>query len=206
MKRKRLSREESKRQTKKYLLQAAAKVFAEQGFHGASVDEIAEAAGYTKGAIYNHFNSKEDLFLALFDQNQAEDIQALTHLMEQSPPFDEFIQSLESFHELERSSNYTWSLLKMEFFLYAMRQESARHKLAKSLEETRNRFAVILKSYFDNQPIKPPFDANELAWLILSLDLGFGMQYYVDQEKIPTGLYARGLSRILKSDEQENPS
>ncbi len=156
MKRKRLSREESKRQTKKYLLQAAAKVFAEQGFHGASVDEIAEAAGYTKGAIYNHFNSKEDLFLALFDQNQAEDIQALTHLMEQSPPFDEFIQSLESFHELERSSNYTWSLLKMEFFLYAMRQESARHKLAKSLEETRNRFAVILKSYFDNQPIKPP--------------------------------------------------
>ena len=53
--------------TRRHLLEAAAIVFAQKGFHAATLDEVAAAAGFTKGAVYSNFKSKDDLFLALFD-------------------------------------------------------------------------------------------------------------------------------------------
>ena len=53
--------------TREHLLEAAAVVFARNGFHGSSLDEVAAAAGFTKGAVYSNFKSKEDLFVAVLD-------------------------------------------------------------------------------------------------------------------------------------------
>ena len=66
----RLTPEMRRDQIRTYLLEAAAAVFAARGFHAATLDEIAAAAGFTKGAIYSNFGSKEELFLALVDQRQ----------------------------------------------------------------------------------------------------------------------------------------
>ena len=54
--------------TKEHLLEAAAIVFARDGFHGASLDDIAALAGFTKGAVYSNFASKEDLFFAVYER------------------------------------------------------------------------------------------------------------------------------------------
>src|SRR5208282_2448720 len=64
----RLSREQSRAQTRERLLDAAREAFARNGFHGASVDEIASAAGFSTGALYSNFDGKEDLFLALMER------------------------------------------------------------------------------------------------------------------------------------------
>src|SRR4051812_11272388 len=64
----RLTREQSRAQTRERLLDAARDVFARSGFHGASVDEIASAASYSTGALYSNFDGKEDLFLALMER------------------------------------------------------------------------------------------------------------------------------------------
>ena len=61
-----LTPERRRQQTREHLLAAAAQVFAERGFHGATLDEVATVAGFTKGAVYSNFKNKEDLFLALF--------------------------------------------------------------------------------------------------------------------------------------------
>src|SRR6201996_3163022 len=61
----RLSRKEAKARTRERLLDSAVKVFALKGYAGASVDDIAEAAGFTIGALYSNFSGKEDLFIAL---------------------------------------------------------------------------------------------------------------------------------------------
>jgi len=77
MARKRLTRAESKARTRAYLLEAAAALFRRHGFEGTSVEQIAEEAGYTKGALYTHFASKEDLFAALLEstvRTQIEDL------------------------------------------------------------------------------------------------------------------------------------
>ena len=64
----RLTREESRAQTRDRLLEAAREVFARNGFHGASVEEIASAAGFSTGALYSNFEGKEDLFLVLMER------------------------------------------------------------------------------------------------------------------------------------------
>src|SRR3954451_4467402 len=68
----RLTRKESQARTRSQLLEAAGKVFADRGLQRATVDEVAEDAGYTKGAFYANFKSKEDLFLAMLDERFAQ--------------------------------------------------------------------------------------------------------------------------------------
>src|SRR5947208_14753248 len=74
----RLSRDERRRQTREELLEVAAGVFRELGYHRASVDLVAEAAGYTKGAVYSNFSGKDDLFLAVFDRETERRLRAVT--------------------------------------------------------------------------------------------------------------------------------
>ena len=64
-----LTQERRRQLTREHLLAAAAQVFAERGFYGATLDEVARVAGFTKGAVYSNFESKDDLFLALFKAN-----------------------------------------------------------------------------------------------------------------------------------------
>src|ERR1019366_10573898 len=77
-----------RQQTRDYLLSAAERVFAERGFHAASLDEVAAVAGFSKGAVYSNFKNKEDLFLALFKANYDREMQALRATLEGSevPP------------------------------------------------------------------------------------------------------------------------
>ena len=72
-----LTAERRRQQTREYLLHAAAQVFAERGFHEATIDEVASAAGFTKGAVYSNFKNKEDLFLALLEDAYARDTAAI---------------------------------------------------------------------------------------------------------------------------------
>ena len=83
-----LTAERRRQQTREYLLQAAAQVFAERGFHAATLDEVAAAAGFTKGAVYSNFKNKEDLFLALLEDAYAREMTALRATIEGSdvPP------------------------------------------------------------------------------------------------------------------------
>jgi AcrR family transcriptional regulator len=67
--RERWTPERRRQLTKDALVEAAAEVFAQRGFHGVSVDEIADAAGFTKGAVYSNFGSKEDLFFAVLQRH-----------------------------------------------------------------------------------------------------------------------------------------
>ena len=72
-----LTPERRRQQTRDHLLEAAARVFGERGYHGASLDDIAAAAGFTKGAVYSNFKSKEDLFLALLESRFASELEDL---------------------------------------------------------------------------------------------------------------------------------
>ena len=77
-----LTPERRRQQTREHLLAAAAEVFAERGFHGASLDEVAAVAGFTKGAVYSNFKNKEDLFLALFQANYDREMEAIRAITE----------------------------------------------------------------------------------------------------------------------------
>ncbi|MEI3614072.1 TetR/AcrR family transcriptional regulator [Pseudogracilibacillus sp. SO30301A] len=198
MSKKRLTREESKQQTRKELLEVASEMFAKQGFYSTSVDQIAEEAGYSKGAIYSNFGSKDDLFLSVFKENQKEDLQSLEAIAEEYDSLDEFINMIENNHQYERKENQDWSILKLEFLLYAMRDDSVSKKLAPILEESRSQMTNILKAFYQPDDQKRLVSIDKLAFLLLSLDIGIGIQSYVDEESIPENIFADGLKLLLK--------
>jgi len=78
-----LTPDRRRQQTRDHLLAAAAQVFAERGFHGASLDEVAAVAGFTKGAVYSNFRNKEGLFLSLFKANYDRGMEALRATLEE---------------------------------------------------------------------------------------------------------------------------
>lgn len=198
MTKKRLTRKESKQQTRKELLKVASQMFAKQGFYSTSVDQIAEEAGYSKGAVYSNFGSKDDLFLSVFTENQKEDLQNLKEIAEEYTSLDEFINMIEQNHQYERKENQDWSILKLEFLLYAMRDASVSQKLAPILEESRSQMTNILKRFYQIKDQKHLVSIDKLAFLLLSLDIGIGIQSYVDEESIPENVFAEGLRLLLK--------
>jgi AcrR family transcriptional regulator len=165
-----LTPERRRQQTRDHLVAAAAEVFAERGFHGASLDEVAAVAGFTKGAVYSNFKNKEDLFLALFKANYDHEMQALRATLEDpaAPPesrIGDFVTLIRD--ETERSRNM--GLLYQEFWLYAARNPAAREQFTRIEEEGVQAVAEIIEAERARQGIEPLESAVQAARLIVSL-------------------------------------
>src|ERR1700736_3807882 len=124
----RLTRKEKQAQTRSCLMHSAAKVFARRGLQQASIDEVAEDAGFTKGAFYANFKNKEELFLAMLDERFAERVEDIEQAIADEGSTvqkarrggDLFVQSLRA--DLE------WERLFFEFSAYAARDEDFRQE------------------------------------------------------------------------------
>src|SRR5438105_7722516 len=125
--RRRLTRVESRALTRKRLLQAGQEVFAERGFYGAPIEEIAERAGLSSGAFYSNFESKADLFLALMQERTAETVAEIARILESNHDPADFFQALRE-RRAHRATDPLWYMLHLEFVLFCMRNPEARLK------------------------------------------------------------------------------
>jgi AcrR family transcriptional regulator len=170
-----LTPERRRQQTREHLLAAAAEVFAERGFHGASLDEVAAVAGFTKGAVYSNFKNKEDLFLALFRANYEREMQALrTTLGDSAVPPESRISDFVSLIRDETRRARNMGLLYQEFLLYAARNPAAREQLTQIEDEGVRALAQILETERARQGIDPLESAVQMARLINVLFRGIG--------------------------------
>ena len=115
--------------TRRELLRSARFVFARDGFEHARLEDIALRARKTRGAFYDNFKDKEDVFLAIFEEDTAHDLTELGNLILALPTLDERIDALAEYvgdmcKDLERI------LLNLEFKLYAIRHPRKRKRLA----------------------------------------------------------------------------
>src|SRR6266702_2873416 len=113
------------RETQDKLLDAAEDVFVRDGYEGAQLDEIAATAGRSKGAVYTHFKSKEDLFLALFEHRTRSYIDRLAGDLRKCTSRK---QSLETFRAfiVDLVNDRTWPILTLEFKLFALRHPESK--------------------------------------------------------------------------------
>jgi AcrR family transcriptional regulator len=118
------------RETRDLLLRAAETIFARDGYEGAELGEIALLAGRTKGAIYGHFKSKEDLFMALFIERMSRNVNRMLELLAESTSIE---QNLTIFREYYVASleDKNWSLLLLEFKLFAIRHPESMERFRK---------------------------------------------------------------------------
>jgi AcrR family transcriptional regulator len=114
--------------TRAKLLAAASQLFTEQGFENTQLEEIAARAGYTRGAIYAHYASKEDLFLELLRERIDRPFAQLRFVLESEPSTAKRLEKFRKWisHQI---IDPTWAILTLEFKLYALRRPSARAKL-----------------------------------------------------------------------------
>ncbi len=190
-----LTPERRRAMTRQHLLEAAAIVFARDGFHGATIDKIAERAGFTKGAVYSNFKSKDDLFLALLDERAAREYALMSSALERGPE-DTSTRFDEASERVRISSAFwdeSWTMLYLEFVLYALRNPDARKKL---VEQVDREFALeqqLIQSEYDVVGVAPPFPIRSLAVVTSSMFLGMQLKRLiapdtVDQSTIDTAL------------------
>lgn len=190
----RLTREEKKRETRKHIMEAGATVFAQMGFHGASVDRIVEEAGYTKGAFYAHFESKEALFMALFEERLQWEVTSLTDVLGSSFTLDQLIGFLTRTYEEETEESRNWDLLKMEFVLYALREDSLRKPFADLVKQTVSRLEQDLAPVVRAEK---PDAANRAAWALVAFESGMAIYHYLMDGDLPDGLFTDVIRRLL---------
>ncbi|MGA8042367.1 MAG: helix-turn-helix domain-containing protein [Terracidiphilus sp.] len=121
------------RETQARLLAAAEQVFVRDGYEAAQLDEIAATAGRSKGAVYTHFKSKEDLFLALFEHRTRAYIDRLVSRLRECRSRKEQLEAFRAFY-VGLAQDSTWPILTLEFKLFALRHPEWKERFRKTFE------------------------------------------------------------------------
>ncbi len=171
-----LTQDRRRQLTREHLLAAAAVVFAEKGFHGATLDEVAKIAGFSKGAVYSNFESKDDLFLALFKSNYEREMELVVETLAASsiPPADRLNDFVALIQDESRHAPNT-ALLHQEFWLYAARNPEARARLAAIDDEAVETLANLLRSERERDGIDAIEDPERVARIIEVLFRGISL-------------------------------
>jgi AcrR family transcriptional regulator len=165
-----LTPERRRAMTRAHLLEAAAVVFAKKGFHGASLDEVATAAGFTKGAVYSNFVNKEDLFLALIDYRTEVQAAAVLHELDESSSESGAGDELTRIRELiARGYDEDMAALHFEFLAYAARHPGARAKLDATARKQHEVVVRIIAEQWKRRGYEPGYPADVLATIMLAL-------------------------------------
>jgi AcrR family transcriptional regulator len=171
-----LTPERRRQQTREHLLAAAAEVFGERGFHGASLDDVASVAGFTKGAVYSNFKNKEDLFLALFKANYDREMDAIRSALKDSeaPPEARISEFVSLFRDQSAQAGRNFTLLYQEFWLYAARNPEVREELIRIDDEGAQALADILQAERLRLGIEPLESPVQTARIVEILFRGIG--------------------------------
>lgn len=163
------TRQERQAATRAALLRSASRLVCKRGMQGASIDLIATEAGYTKGAFYANFSSKEDLFLAMLDERFAAELERLeTSMAGRGEAAQEARQAADDFLGY-LNSDPQWPRLYQEFAAYAARNPDFREQFAARQRALRARMAEVFArwaSAFDVEPPIPPMDVAAMTFFM----------------------------------------
>jgi len=177
------------------ILQAATSEFAGKGFAGTTIDAIADAAGFTKGAVYSNFGSKDDLFFALLDLQIDRRVEAVSALADKAGarPSAKAVGDLLMTGLLE---NRDWQMLFAEYWLRAMRDPEVRVRFA---EHRRSMRASIEDAFrrIDTSGIDPA----TATVLVLALNNGLSIEEFSDPGSVPHDLFGTVLAAIERNAE-----
>jgi AcrR family transcriptional regulator len=187
----RLSRAERKEMTRELLLDAAIEVFAEKGYHGASLDDVADTAGFTKGAVYSNFTRKSDLFRALLEREAGRAATARRQAIEVSPL--ELLPEIAGELARQPGSDPDLELLLVECWLAAARDPSLRAPLLASSQAMGEALAQKLAA----SGAETDLDGPELGVIFDALLNGLTMHRVLDPDGTQPELLAKALRKLL---------
>ncbi|WP_308257380.1 TetR/AcrR family transcriptional regulator [Pseudonocardia lacus] len=202
----RLTRAEAKARTRALVLDAAARTFARKGFAGASVEEIAEAAGFSIGAVYSNFGSKERLFVELLsDRASGQVAEAERILAEQVEAGQSPLLALGRMLTEVADKDTDLGLLQAEFWLYAVRNPAALDTLAARMREPRDALAEIVSGALDPRSPGAGTSPTAVATVVMALFHGLVRQRRIDPASVPDDLFGQALGWLFTGIEADPP-
>jgi AcrR family transcriptional regulator len=196
-----LSRREKQQRTRTSLLKAAAQLFCKRGLEGTSIDEVAQAAGYTKGAFYANFKSKEELFLVMLDERFSSELQRLDRaLAGTQEPHEEALAAAADF--IHFASDDEWQSLYFQFLAHAARNEDFRQELATRQRAMRDRLAEVFGRWKDGIGLEPALPLEDITAMTFFMADGFLVNRIIEpglSEDLYTtmvGVFLRGLEAM----------
>jgi AcrR family transcriptional regulator len=193
----RLTRAEQKEATRSRLLESAATVFARAGMQQASIEQVAEHAGFTKGAFYANFKSKEELFLAMLDDRFAKHLEEIDRVLESDEePEVQARAGAANFVEFI-SSDPEWERLFFEFSAYASRDKTFRRELVARRRQLQERMTELYRERAAELDVEPPFPMEEIARMTFAMADGIALQKLLDPESVPDDLYPNMLATFF---------
>jgi len=165
-------------------------VFALRGFHGASLEQIAEAANFSTGAIYWHFKSKDDLFLAVFEDFATTRLAELAEIGARTTGTLGQRARAYADHWMERQrEDPAFTVLALEFLAYAWRRPELRTAIGERRAAVPHALGSVLEVESKREGVELPMPAQDLARILRELGVGLGLAKLADPEGIADGLF-----------------
>jgi AcrR family transcriptional regulator len=181
------------------LFEAAARVFEEQGIGGASIEAIAAAAGFTRGAFYSNFRSKDELISAMLEDHVERSIRRNLDLLAQHSNIEDFLDALKNIDRSKQDPLGRAPLLHMEMVLYVARAEKRRPELARRLRARRKLIADIVETTLRDSGRPGAVNPAWTGAILLALDDGFRLHRLIDPETTPADSFLRAVADLRRA-------
>jgi AcrR family transcriptional regulator len=181
------------------LFEAAARVFEEQGIGGASIEGIAAAAGFTRGAFYSNFKSKDELIIAMLEDHVEQSIRRNLDLLARHKNLADFIDALKTMDRSRQDPLGRSPLLHMEMILFVARAERRRPDLAKRLRARRKLITDIVEITLKNSGKTGALNPTWTGAILLALEDGFRLHRLIDPETTPADSFLRAISDLQRN-------
>ena len=196
--RRRPTQAERRSRTRASVLKAAAAVFARRGYHGATLDEIGDRAGVSKGSVYYNFASKQDLFLAVLEERIGERLEEIRSALDRPGPTAAKAEGAAASFLDQVAADPRWGPLFFEFLVHAARDPAARRAFAGWLRDTRSALAELISARYDELGVAPPLPPEELAVVVSALANGMLIERMFDPNDVGSDLFGRALAALAR--------
>jgi len=183
------------------LLDAALATFAAHGYDSATLDQVAEAAGLTKGAIYSNFASKDDLFFAMMNEQalrRAEAVRTALATRSPGPAGEQAARSIGRLLTDAFTREREWQLVFLDFWGRAVRDDAVRTQFLTHRRSMRQAIAERIEQSLGQASATGQFTADELVTVVLALSNGLAIEEYVDPGLLADDLFGRVLWRLSR--------
>jgi AcrR family transcriptional regulator len=183
--------------TRTRLFTAAARLFQNQGIGDTRIDEIAEAAGFSRGAFYSNFANKDELIIAMLEDHAERSLSFHHALLAKHHEAQELISALRS---SKRSDDPLGDmpLLHIELILFAARAEKRRPDLAKRLRARRRLIAEVVAAINEKAKFKTRIDPAWAASLLVALEDGFRLHRLIDPATTPLNSFFTSVVKLQR--------
>lgn len=183
----------TREQTRDRVLEAALRVFTERGIAASSVNDVAAAAGMTKGAVYSSFASKDELVLAIMEQHVMERLSGALGLFAQAEDLRSAMTEAGGALVEALRSDAAWHRLLAEYFALSHHDPELRNALRERRREARASIARALDQLAEDHGITLPMPAEEFALVLIALSNGLGIESGIDPDGVPDQIFGNVL-------------